>query len=114
MADTPSTSSWATASAPARNKHKPSLNSAHLWNLDGGATGDEVLGIVRELTKAKQHKQQQTIERKRMRAEKQAADKADLLSRGAEVVATLRCASDIARLTVAQLRATIAFRAISG
>lgn len=89
------------------------LNSSHLWHLEGGATGDECLAIVKEKTEARKAKEMKTKENK----EKRAKDKKDRLSAannlGVTTVAKLRSPCEVSKLKVDELKACLMFKGVT-
>ncbi|KAL1526897.1 hypothetical protein AB1Y20_015588 [Prymnesium parvum] len=101
----------ARAPAPAKRK-RDALNSSELWDLPGGATGDDVYRIVEAKTNAKKEQAERAKKKKEDSRQRKSDAWAELLSVGAAIVAKLVAAQHIPRLKVAQLKAILSFRAV--
>ena len=103
-----------TALVPAgqQKRKRETLNSSDLWDLPGGATGDECFEIVKMKVEAREEKAKATAAKKTAAAEKKTEIKAAALEYGAQLAGCLTDASHIKKLSVAQLHATLTFKAV--
>ena len=98
---------------PPQKRKRDNLNSSDLWDLPGGATGDECFELVKTKVEAREEKAKRTAEKKLAAAQKKTDGKAALLSSGAGLVAVLTDKAHIFKLTVAQLQAALTFKAVA-
>jgi len=95
-----------------RRKRDVCLHSSDLWDLPGGATGDECYSIVKAKTEAKQAKVAATRAAKAQRVEGKQQKRAASLVLGSQVVASLCHDAHVAKLKLPALVAALAFKGV--
>jgi hypothetical protein len=105
----------ATAAAPAagEKRGRESLHSCDLWDLPGGATGDECFNIVKTKTEAREAKITAAKEKKDASKKKAEASRSADLSLGSLIVNLICDSSHVPKLKVDELRAVLNFKAVS-
>lgn len=88
------------------------LHSSDLWDLPGGATGDECYERVRAKQQQKADAERRKAEKRGQRAANKRQRTADANALGARVVAALKHNSHVGRLLVDQLRAALGYRGV--
>jgi len=94
-------------------RDRDTLHSCDLWDLPGGATGDECYERVAMKTQAREKKAVQAEERKKAKALKVTSTKAAALQYGSDIAGALTDASHLQKLTVPQLQAVLIFKAVT-
>ena len=93
-----------------RRKREACLHSSDLWNLPGGATGDECFNIVKSKTEAKEAKLASCRGAKAARVQEKQVKMAASLELGQKVVASLSHDAQIAKLKLPAIVAALAFK----
>lgn len=95
-----------------KRRKRDTLHSCDLWDLAGGATGDECLSRIEAKKDAQEAKAKQVSSRKAARAKKAEGALALQLAQGAVIVETLTDESHLSKLLLAQLMSLLAFKAV--
>jgi len=93
-----------------RRKREACLHSSDLWNLPGGATGDECFNIVKSKTEAKEALLASCRAAKAARVQEKQVKMAASLELGQKVVASLSHDAQIAKLKMPAIVAALAFK----
>jgi hypothetical protein len=106
------TGAEATSGFRVRKKDRDSLHSCDLWDLKGGATGDECHRRVKLKTEARRAKEAAVTANKLKRKERKTATISVNNDLGSRVIAALSHQDQITRLKRDQLEAALTFRGV--
>ena len=96
-------------------REKDTLHSCDLWDLPGGATGDDCYNRVKAKTDARMAKEKEVAERKEGRKQAKQAKAAGVNAKGAEIVAKLtrdRSLNTWSKLLKSDIECALAYKAI--
>ena len=96
-----------------KKRGRETLNSSDLWDLPGGATGEECYQMVKAKTEVRLAKQVSAKRKKEKRINRRQKESADQNELGARVVGALTHEAQTKTLVVAQLRAALAYRSVA-
>ena len=102
----------AAAAVGGKRKTEANLHSTDLWDLPGGATGEECFEIVRAKTLAKRAKESQSAAKKVARAQARKERHASANELGADLCAKLTSEEDIKKLKVPELKAVLTYKGV--
>ena len=104
------------AAAPASaGRDRDTLHSCDLWDLPGGATGDECLARVKAKTEARQDRERQVQERREGKKKALQLKAASINEKGAETIAKLtfdRSLTTWSKLLKSDIESALVFKAI--
>ena len=103
----------ATQQAGQKRPGEYNLHSTDLWDLPGGATGDECFEIVKAKTLAKRAKESAAAEKKDARAEARKNAHASANELGATICAGLTSAEDLKKLKVPEIKAALVYKGVA-
>ena len=95
-----------------RRRREACLPSCDLWDLPGGATGDECFSIVKAKAVAKQAKVDACNGAKARRVEGREGKRAASLAIGSQVIASLNHDAQVSALKMPALQAALAFKGV--
>ena len=96
-----------------RHKRAPALNSADLWDLPGGTTGDDCFRIVQAKTAEKAEKVVASKVKKAKRAAQATERLGGAVARGSHVISLLSHDEHLEALTVREMLDVLAFKGVS-
>ena len=93
-------------------RERDTLNSSDLWDLPGGATGDQCYEIVRTKVEKRKADAARVAQNKEQRIQKRREHTQSENQLGSRIVSALTHVAQIKQLKVDQLRAALAFRGV--
>ncbi|KAL1526990.1 hypothetical protein AB1Y20_015679 [Prymnesium parvum] len=101
-----------TVGGRSRKRDRDTLHSCDLWDLPGGATGEECMERVRRKTEARQQKEAAAASKKANTAQRRQAASSAANEQGSRVVSALVHTVQVSYLTRANLEAALQFKGI--
>jgi hypothetical protein len=95
-----------------RKRDRDTLHSCDLWDLPGGATGDDCFNLIKTKTEARKAKEVAVAQKKQATAEKKSDTRSEMLQQGSVVVASLKYSEHVARLSKLDLIAVLTFKGV--
>lgn len=96
-----------------KKRDRDTLYSSDLWDLPGGATGDDCFERVKKKTDERNAKEKEKTDRKNQAAKKRQQRQQNANDLGGRIISALKHEGQIAKLLVVQLKAALAFRAVT-
>ena len=96
-----------------RRRRDVCLHSCDLWDLPGGATGDECFSIVKAKSEGKKAKLDACNAAKARRVEGREGKRAASLALGSQVIASLKHDAQVSALKMPALQAAMAFKGLN-
>lgn len=102
----------AATNGPGPGRERDTLNSSDLWDLPGGATGDDCYRLVKDKVEKRKAKEAATSQRRAKRSANHQERLANTNALGSQVVGALVHDGQIAQLKVPQLQAALTFKGV--
>ena len=95
-----------------RKRDRDTLHSCDLWDLPGGATGDDCFNLIKTKTEARKAKEVAVAQKKQATAEKKSDTRSEMLQQGSVLMASLKYSEHVNRLSKLDLIAVLTFKGV--